>query len=405
MFHGAFASNAEQVSNELRYNVIIAERTNLTVGLYYFKNELKYDESRDLLGVATGGVAPALTQHGGGLYNVRTTAAFSALDYSLTDKVSLSAGVRWTREKKDAQIASLIVNINSPCSVIAGECGYDFVSDKTWTNVSPKVGGTFALSDTAMIYAHWSRGFRSGGYNLRNTAADLVNNGPGPFDEETVDNYEIGFKSDFDWGRINGAVFYNEIDDLQADVNLPDPASAVVQIIKNTADAKIRGAELDALIRVSENFVLNASLGVIDGDYKKVLFDLNNDGVIDGADLDLDLKRAPELTYAIGATWDIEVGSAGFLTARASYNYRDESSWNEANTAIFAEQKILNAGLDFHTADGSWTVGIYGRNLTDEVKHGGLTLLPSTLGGVPLGGSFAPLMKGRVIGLEATYTF
>ena len=405
MFHGAFESNAEQISNELRYNTIIDERANLTFGLYYFKNDLKYDEARELLGVATGGVAPAQTQHGGGLYNVKTIAAFSALDYDLTDRFTLSAGVRWTREEKDAQIASLIVNVNSPCSVIAGECGYDFVSQKTWTNVSPKIGGTFELSDTARIYGHWSRGFRSGGYNLRNTAADLVNNGPGPFDEETVDNYEVGFKSDFDWGRVNGAVFFNQVQDLQADVNLPDPASAVVQIIKNTADADIMGVELDALFSVSENFVINASLGVIDSEYTEVLFDLNNDGVIDDADLALDLKRAPELTYAIGATWDIEVGSVGFLTARASYNYRDESSWNEANTAIFAEQKILNAGLDFHTMDGNWTIGVYGRNLTDEVKHGGLTILPSVLGPLPLGGSFAPLMKGRVIGLEATYSF
>ena len=405
MFHGAFRSTAEQLSNELRYNAVFAGRTNLTVGLYYFENDLKYDEARELLGIATGGVAPALTQHGGGLYNVRTVAAFSALDYDLSDRVTLSAGVRWTREEKDAQIASLIVNIDSPCSVIAGECGYDFVSEKKWTNVSPKIGGTFELTDTARIYAHWSRGFRSGGYNLRNTAADLVNNGPGPFDEETVDNYEIGFKTDFDRARVNGAVFFNQIQDLQADVNLPDPASAVVQIIKNTADADITGLELEALFSVSDNFVINASLGLIDAEYTEVLFDLNGDGVIDDADLALDLKRAPELTYAIGATWDIEIGSAGFLSARASYNYRDESSWNEANTAIFAEQKILNAGLDFHSMDGHWTIGIYGRNLTDEVKHGGLTILPATLGPLPLGGSFAPLMKGRVVGLEATYSF
>lgn len=405
MFHADLGVEAEQISNEIRYHAVLGGKANLTFGLYQFDNDLEYDEARLLLGVATGGVAPALTQHGGGLYNVSTVAAFTALDFDITDRLTLNAGLRWTREEKEAQIASLIANVNSPCSIIQRTCSFDFVDSKTWTNVSPKVGATFELSDSATLYGHWTRGFRSGGYNLRNTAGDIVNNGPGPFDEETVDNFEIGFKTGFERGRLNGAVFFNKISDLQADVNLPDPASAVVQIIKNTADAEITGIELDSVFSVTDNFVISASLGLIDDKYTKVLFDLNDDGVIDEGDLSLHLKRAPDVTYSLGFTFDIELGTFGYLTTRASYNYRDAAWYNEANTAPLLEQKILNAGLDLHSNSGAWVFSLYGKNLTDEVKHGGTTILPSTLGPVPLGGSFAPLMKGRVIGLEATYSF
>jgi len=405
LFHATFATQAEQISNELRYNTTLNDRSNLTVGLYYFKNDLAYDEGRRLLGVATGGVAPALTQDGGGFYDVETVAVFSALDYELSDTVTLNAGIRWTREEKDARIASLIFNVNSICSVIAGTCTPDFVDSKTWNNVSPKLGVTIEATDDTMLYAHWARGFRSGGYNLRNTSGDTVNNGPGPFGEETVDNFEFGWKSNFEGGRINGAVFYNKVSDLQADVNLSDPVSGVVQIIKNTADAEISGIELDGVFSVTENFVVNASIGAINASYKNILYDLNGDGAIDRADLDLDLKRAPQLTYSLGFNVDFNVGSWGYVTTRASYSYRDRSWFNEANTAPLLEQEILDAGIDLHSNNESWVFSIYGKNLTNETRHGGSTILPTVLGPLPLGGTFAPLMKGRVVGAEVTYSF
>ena len=397
-FHGGFGSNAEQISNELRYNGMVGDKTNLTMGVYYFKNDLEYAESRFLLG-------GALTQDGGGLYGVETLGAFAAIDYDVSDVVTVSAGLRYTREEKDAQIATLPFNTNNPCDVLQGTCVYDFNDKKSWTNVSPKLGATMAISDNANIYAHWTRGFRSGGYNLRNTAGDVVNNPPGPFDEETVDNFEFGWKNDFEGGRINGAIFYNKISDLQADINSADPVSGVVQVIKNTADAEITGIELDGVFSITENLVITASVGAIDAKYTKVLFDLNGDGSIDDADLDLALKRAPKLTYSAGINWDLELGSWGYMTARASYGHRDDVAWNEANTAYVPEQKIVDAGLSFASNNGTWVVGIYGKNLTDEVKWGGDTQLPSMLGPVQLGGTFSPLAKGRVVGAEVTWSF
>ena len=397
-FHGGFGSNAEQISNELRYNGMVGDKTNLTMGVYYFKNDLEYAESRFLLG-------GALTQDGGGLYGVETLGAFAAIDYDLSDTLTVSAGLRYTKEEKDAQIATLPFNTNAPCDVLQGTCVYDFNDKKSWTNVSPKLGATMAISDDTNVYTHWTRGFRSGGYNLRNTAGDIVNNPPGPFDEETVDNFEIGFKNAFEGGRINGAIFHNKISDLQADINSADPVSGVVQVIKNTADAEISGIELDGVFSVTDNFVVTASLGAINAKYTKVLYDLNGDGVIDEDDLGLALKRAPKLTYSLGLNWDVELGSWGYMTSRASYGHRDRVAWNEANTAYVPEQRIVDAGLSFASNSDTWVIGIYGKNLTNEVKWGGDTQLPAMLGPVPLGGTFSPLAKGRVVGAEITWSF
>lgn len=406
LFHSASWLSAEQISNELRYNVTLADTVNFTTGLYYFKNEIEYHERRELLGIATGGVAPGATFDGGGLYDVETYAAFAAMDYDISEKWTLSAGIRYTYEEKEAQIASLSANINSLCNIVEPSatepaCAYDFVDDDDWDSWSPKLGATYHISDNARIYGHWTRGFRSGGYNLRNTSFDPADT-PGPFDQEQVDNYEIGFKAEFGRGRLNGALFYNQIEDMQRELNNPGPIG-VIQLVRNTADADILGIELDGTFSITDNLLATASIGWIDPEYTDVIYDLNGDGVIDGADEDLDLPRAAELTYNIGLLHDWQLGSWGMLSSRINYAYRDDSAYTDNNLGFILEQERLDAGVDLLIDDGRWIVSLYGRNLTDEVLHGGDTQLPDTISGVPTGGTFSPLAKGRTYGLEVTF--
>lgn len=405
LFHATFGTNAEQFSNELRYSGSFNDNLYLTTGVYYFTNEINYAEGRLLLGIATPTGDPALTQHGGGDYEVDTLGLFVSLDYDVNDRLTLTGGVRYTDEEKQADIASLVFNVNAPCDVIAGTCPIDFRDQNSWSNVSPKVGFTYHTGDDSRIYGHWTRGYRSGGYNLRNTAVDTVNLGPGPFNEEKVDNFELGMKARFDWGILNAAVFYNEIEDMQREINLADPVAGVVQVIRNTADAEISGLEVDGTFSLSDSLVLTLSLGYIDSEYSAVQFDLNGDGMLDGADLALDLPRAAELTYSAGFSHDLEIGSWGYMTSRISFAHRDDSAYTDNNLGFITEQDILDAGIDFYANEGNWVVGLYGKNLLDEVKHGGDTQLPAMLGPVPLGGTFSPLAKGTVYGLEVTYTF
>ncbi len=405
LFHAPAWLITDQVSNELRYNGQFADRANVTVGAYYFENEINYHERRNLLGIATGGVAPAAVFDGGGDYDVKTLGVFVAMDYDLSDRLTLNTGLRFTHEEKDANIASLSANIGLPCNVVTTkDCPFDFVdNDENWDSLSPKIGATFQLDDEKLLYGHWTRGVRSGGYNLRNTSfnpADI----PGPFDEETVDSFEIGYKSQQDWGRLNVAAFYNTIEDMQREINLPGPIG-VIQLIRNTADATITGMEVDGAFSLTDSFVLLASLGVIDSSYDKVSFDLNGDGVVDGSDKALDLPRAADLTWSLGFTHDLNIGDRGYLASRINYAYRDKSAYTDNNLGFITDQEILDAGLDFYTNDERWVFSLYGRNLLDEVKHGGDTQLPNDIGGVPTGGTFSPLAKGRVYGAEVTFNF
>ena len=433
LFHAPSNLTTEQNSFELRYNGQFGP-ANVTTGVYWFDNDIEYHERRDLLGALTpivsGGLLGPISfqiQDGGGLYAVETQAIFANVDYELTDSLILSVGARWSEEEKSANIATLALNTNvlnipatiagggtpvyanpingqdTRCNIVErGDCFLDFNDSETWRTFAPKVGLAYLMDDNSQIYGHWSRGFRSGGYNLRNTSPTAA---PGPFDEEQVDNFEIGYKSQQSWGRLNAAVFYNTINDMQREVNLPDPFSGVVQIIDNTADATIWGLEVDGTFSLGDNALLLASVGYLDASYDSVQFDLNGDGTVDGGDKRLDLPRAPELTYRVGFNYDFDVGSWGYATVRASYSYRDEIAYTDNNLGFILEQDILDAGLDIYSNSGSWVFSLYGRNLLDTVKHGGDTQLPAVFGPIPLGGTFSPLAKGRIYGAEVTFNF
>lgn len=409
IYHGTSNLLAEQYSNELRYNGTFDKLT-LTTGLYYFKNEINYDETRFLLGaLLPPGFGSYTTQSGGGNYDVESIGVFVATDYEINDNLILSAGVRFTQEEKEAQVynlatnASLFPNINT-CSAIEQTCISPFEDDKTWNNISPKLGFSYAMDDQdANVYGHWTRGIRSGGYNLRDSANDGTP--PGPFDEETVDSFEIGYKMTIGQrGRFNAALFYTSVDDMQREINEASAVSGVTQTIQNTADATLMGIELDATYALTEAFLLTAAVGYVDSEYDSVDYDLNGDGVVDGADEDLDIPRAAELTYSVGVNHDTPLGDWGHLSSRISYAFRDESAYTDNNLGYIGEQKILDAGVDLHYGE-NLTVGLYGKNLTDEVKHGGDSQLPEFFGPLPLGGTFSPLSKGRVYGLEVTYNY
>jgi iron complex outermembrane receptor protein len=432
LFHAPSNLDAQQHSFELRYAGNFGDFA-VNTGVYYFEHDMQYHERRELLGLLTevasqgalGRDIPFQTQDGGGELGVETLAFFAAVDYAVNDRLTLTAGARYSDEEKTADILSLAANTNvlnipatigggipvyanpitgtdTRCNVVTTRnCSLDFSDSDSWATFAPKIGFSYLLNDAAQVYGHWSRGFRSGGYNLRNTSPTTP---PGPFDEEQVDSFEIGYKSQQAWGRLNAAVFYNTIKDMQRDVNTADPVSGIVQVTANTADATIWGLETDLAYSLTSNLLLLASVGYINASYDDLLFDING-AEVPGFGKDLDLPRAPEWTYSVGLNYDIDLGSWGYASTRVNYAYRDQVAWTDDNRGIVPEQDIVDAGIDIHTNDEHWVFSLYGRNLLNTVKWGGDSQLPLALGPIPLGGAFAPLAKGRVVGAEVTYSF
>ncbi len=412
-----------QWSNELRYAGRFFESLHVTTGFYYFTNEINYHDRRYLIQDYVEREWPAgshFTQDMGGNYYVDTLGVFLSLDYDLTDRVTLTAGTRYSYEKREVETASGTLNTSGligremPCNVAKGpECPFDFTDEETWSSWSPKLGVAYYLGGgedfEANFYGHWTRGFRSGGYNLRNTYPSNVEL-PGPYDEERIDTFEAGLKMSTGIGIINGAVFYNLIDDVQRVITLPSFEGGIAQVIRNTADVEAFGFEVDGLVAVTDGLLLLGSVGYVDPEYTRVEDDLNLDGVVDGKDKALKLPRAANWTWSIGATHNAGLAGWAKVASRVSYSYRGRTYLTDDNKGYTPEQNIVDAGVDVTPTDSGFSVGFYGKNLLNKVKHGSYVELPETLGipgliSVPAGGSFAPLSRGRTYGVQLTYRY
>lgn len=402
-FHSNSETRAKQFSNELRYSGTF-DNLEVTAGLFYFEQDLQYLEQRL---IAFGFV----NRIGGGDTTQNTKAAFASVDYHVSDEFALNFGLRYTEEEKTGLIASIDDDPTHGCDLVTDTCVYDFPSQGATTadeissnNWTPKIGFSWTPKDDMQVYGHYTQGHRSGGYNLRNTSPTSI---PSPFSPEKQHSFELGIKADNEdkTVRVNAAVFYNLLENLQREINVPDPTAIVVQQIRNTADARVMGAELEVIAQIHENLTLTGSMGVLDNKYRDILFDLTGDGAVDNNDLALDLPRLAPFTYGLGLIYNAPIEDWGSLTANVFFNHRDDSWYNDANTALLDAVDMLDASITLGVMDDSVQISLYGKNLLNEVQAGGETLLPFSPPAGLNGGTFSPLKKGRVYGVSVKYAF
>ncbi|MCY1670724.1 TonB-dependent receptor [Novosphingobium sp. SL115] len=429
IFHSDALFKQKQYSDELRYNNQFGA-LDFTAGGFWFTQKLAYDEIRYFPAF----ISP-LAQTGGGRQDHDVLGAFASGDFAVNDALTLTAGIRWSKETKE--VAVTYIRPRPACSVITATCpttgknplipteNNGFSDKRTWENWSPKLGFQYKFGSDAQIYGNWTRGFRSGGYNFRITNANAFEAVAATrglaFDEEQVDSYELGvkFRTDDRKLTVNLAAFRTDVGDMQREIN-QGSAAGVAQSIYNTADAKIEGFEAEGRFAVSRNFLLTANVGYVNARYKTVKFDLTGDGVVTAADLVLDLPRTPKWTYGVGAVADFPVGEDSAITARANFQHRDKFAYTDSNYGWITAADNLDASISYRA--GALTFTLYGKNLLDQVQHGGDTQLGTAaqipvFGGPlstgvdgayaenPKAGTFSPLNKGRVLGVELSASF
>ena len=379
-------TDQDQWSNELRWSGSFSDNWEATLGIYYFSQDINYREGRY--------IQAAITRALGGDMESDNFGLFWSNDIHISDRVTVSAGVRFTDESKDAQIIS---GEGGGCSdVVNYDCSFDDLNGD-WDNWTPKLGIQWAYNDDSHIYGFWTKGFRSGGFNFRNAKPNVIP--PGPTKEEENNTFEVGLKTELMDGRmrLNVAAFYNEIDDIQRELNIGDPDVVVLQATVNAGDVTIKGLEVDFAALLMENLSVTASIGLQDGEYDRVdPFIDQLEQVLGFPVLGDDLPRLADSNYSAGFSWDIPAGSAGVFNIAGNYSWREENPYNDSNTEIFDDQKRVNASINWFAPDNVWSVSLYGKNLTDEANWGNLT----SISGLYTAG---PMQKGRLIGLEVNY--
>ncbi len=172
----------------------------------------------------------------------RDYAAFGEISYDVTDKLTLTGGARLYRYN-NSLIGFFGYNANFSSRTGEAACFAGAVVegtpctnlDKTTSDTDAiyKINATYKINDDAMVYATWSQGFRPGGINRRGTLP--------PYGPDTLDNYELGWKTQFGNVTFNGAVYQEDWNDIQ----LSFLGENGLTEIRNAGIARIRGIEAD----------------------------------------------------------------------------------------------------------------------------------------------------------------
>lgn len=358
---------ASQFNQEIRYAANINESTDFIVGAFYLDAEQEVIERREFSGLTAG------RDHFDFNYiqsdwkqDVQSTAVFANLRYAFTDKWSTSLGVRYTHESKDLNL--------TPLSGCSGPGFTGCATDKTafsdtWNNTSPRVTLEYRPTENVMSFASWTRGFRSGNYNVR--APSLA--GVGPANPEQADQFEVGLKGDFfDRSlRLNTSVFYTLYDNIQRISADEDEFGNPLQVIRNAADADISGLEVELMWLATDNLTLQASAGYVNPEFNEFTgIDLDGQPGLSPEDerlaKELAFERVPDFEYTLVGSYQFPLKNLdGDLIARAQYTYRDDfftEVTNNPERAIHAHG-IFDASLAYKYEN--WRASLWVRNLNE----------------------------------------
>ena len=295
-----------------------------------------------------------------------STALYSQVDWTFAPDWTLTAGARWTTETKDFQAGqSYLSNVerqrlrNFP----------DYADlDNTWNEVSPRVGLTYQLNDSSLVYASFNRGFHSGGFfGVNQNTRDFVRD---QYEPEYANAYEMGYKSTHleDRLRLNATLFRNDFEDKQESSIQVDPdTKTVASVFDNVADATYQGFELETEYVFADYFRAFLNYGYLDAEYSNFETDINaSDGVtiIEDASF-LTPRNSPENTVGVGGTFSWSIGP-GSLEVYGKYAWIDEveTSLLNAPLGLLDDRKNVTASVGY-VAD-KWSVIAFGQNLTDE---------------------------------------
>lgn len=357
--------NDSQVSNEVQANYDGGGRARGVIGVYAFNGDAGGQVLNHFYNPLLGtGLTNPLFGDTQGVVNTKSVAVYADWTFDLTEKLKLDVGARYTDEDKHAIALNRFYT------------GLDYTTswgtaanfDKTvnFKNVSPKVSLDYQITPDIMVYGLASRGFKSGGYNIRANTTAVPRSGE-PFDDESVDSYEIGTKMGlFDQKLfLNLAAFHNVYKDIQLSVftsyTLPNGSQSFFGDFTNAGKGTVDGLEAEYQWLPSEHWLISGNLAWLDAKYDEFM----DRGV--NVAKSQKFTNAPEFSGALNVEWRTALANGGNLSARVGYSYQSEV-WPTTDLSPLIKQDgygLLNAGVVWKL-DDAWSFSLQGSNLTDE---------------------------------------
>lgn len=353
-----------QFSQEIRGAGNISSGFDYVVGAYF------YDSKYDLTQITRFAGFPAPTQVVTG--TSQSYAFFGDFNLQLMEQVRLSFGGRWTHDKK--------TNYNFVAPNQFPKAGY------SGSKFTPKIGLDYRPTDDLMVYASWSRGYRSGGLSGR---GQTLISSTTPYGPETVDSYELGFKSAFLDKRLlfNVSGFYSKYNQLQQNTTIPISGGIGNEtVVTNVGSATVKGIEAEITAKPVQGLTLNAAVGLLRSKFKNFLTRAPVNGVLTTFDYSANnLIYNPRQTFSATADYVVPVD---FGELKFNVSYRNIAPYDQqislgrttvgSNGIIIVQgndprvrsdrQGLLDASatVQFDLSGHKARITAYGRNLADD---------------------------------------
>jgi outer membrane receptor protein involved in Fe transport len=428
-------------------------------GLFYQDEELQHNRSTDvsLQALFNAGVGlPPVTASGlfdgtgNNTFNqdAQTTSAFFEGTFHLSDTLRVIAGVRYSEDEKEFDKSAIVAPLftTGPASPLLTSVyadtlrltrAHDFrdgvaqVFDATAPNslaitdlnterkeehVTGDLTVQWDFSEDTMLYAKYGNGYKAGGFDEDNAQANVDAQ---EYEDENSESIEFGAKMDL-WegrGRLNIALFHSEFEDVQ--VSTFDGTAGF--IVGNAAESEVDGIELDGMFAVSEEITIFGAIAFLDANYKSFTdAACTAQQTIDHAaaggtntranclnDLSGErLQFAADMSANFGITYNTEITDSLELGLGADVMYTEDF-----DTAADADPMLVqddytkvNARISLGDIDGTWSLALLGKNLTDETTSGWGNDIP--LGNFGFDNSFFQVIDApRSYEIQATYNF
>ena len=320
----------------------------------------------------------------------QSSALFVSGTFNLSDQWSITAGVRYTEDEKTlefSQVSDFISEFAGFPSINCAVASFECETRRDDSETSPQVSIEFRPNDNILTYLKYSEGFNAGGFNADlYTGLSILSFGP-----ETVESFELGFKSTLANNRVrfNAAVYDTDYLNKQESFFL---ASAGGFIQTNAGAANSKGFEIEFTALPIAGLEVFGSVGSADAKYTDYGDNTGNK-----------LQNAPDLQWNIGAQYEWSLGSALDAFVRTDVFYQDDRFLGASNDPerVFEETTLVNLRLGVGSDEGNWKVTAWARNLFEDdaivqIFGGSSPFIPSY--------NYAPNTP-RTVGVDFRYAF
>lgn len=369
--------NQDQYSQEFQIGgTALDGRLNFLVGAYAFREEGDSTVfTRSFEGIYEAIIAAGGTPTAADVGNTFTTFYMKATSYALftqetlniTDQFGVTLGARYNKDRKEYATSVIRPQNNTtvvPLSAAVAE----------WESFTPRVALEYKPTRDILLYASWSKGFKSGGFG-----ASTVASTPTPrYDPEKLTSYELGAKTSWLDNRLifNVAGFYSQYRNIQLTVQSTDPiTNANIRTTRNAGESNIKGFEAELIARPVRGLNLNLGVGHVDARFDT----LTAAALASGFRANDRVPQIPDWSINAGASYGFETG-AGEVTLRGDISHKGSQYLTAADpTSYQGSYTLVGARIAWEPSFmPGLEVSVDGTNLTKTRYNYYQATLPPT---------------------------